>query len=83
MTDGELQKEVLEILEGGEIPQRVANRLIMAAVVENYGVSKKNSKALFGDEKHAGLVAEVKFWKRINWLAITLLLAEAYAIIMK
>jgi len=83
MTDGELQKEVLEILEGGEIPQRVANRLIMAGVVENYGMSKKNSSALFGDEKHAGLVAEVKFWKRLNYLLIVILLTEAAAIIVK
>lgn len=83
MKDGKLQEEVLEILEGGDIPQRVANRLIMAGVVENYGMSKKNSKALFGDEKQAGLVAEVKFWKRINYLLLTLFVAEAVAIIVK
>ena len=83
MPDGELQKEVLEILEGGEIPQRVANWLIMAGVVENYGMSKKNSEALFGSEEEPGLVAEVKFWKRLNYLLIVLLLTEAAAIILK
>lgn len=77
MSNGALQKELREILESGEIPQKVANRLIMAGVVENNKLSKRNGGALFGDEKTAGLVAQVKFWKKINWLIISLLLVEA------
>lgn len=83
LTSGELQQEVKEILEGGEIPQRVANRLIMAGIVENYRLSEKNAKALFGDGDQPGLIAEVSFWKRVNWLLLTLLLAEVVAIVGK
>jgi hypothetical protein len=83
LTNGKLQQEVKEILEGGEIPQRVANRLIMAGVVENYRLSEKNTKALFGDGDQPGLIAEVSFWKRINWLLLTLLMAEAIAIVVR
>ena len=83
MGNGELQQEVREILEGGEIPQRVANRLIMAGVVENYRLTKKNARTLFGDDALTGLVAEVRFWKRVNWLLVSLLLAEAAAIVVK
>ncbi len=82
MTNGELQREVKEILEGGEIPQRVANRLIMAGVVENYRLSMRNARTLFGDDDQSGLVAEVRFWKRINWLLFTLLMAEVVAILV-
>lgn len=81
MSTGELQKELREILESGQIPQKVANRLIMAGVVENHKLSKKNGVALFGDKDTNGLVAEVRFWKRVNWIIITLLVAEAVAII--
>ncbi len=81
MGNGELQQEVREILEGGEIPQRVANRLIMAGVVENYRLTRRNGRTLFGDDARSGLVAEVRFWKRVNWLLVSLLLAEAAAIV--
>ncbi len=80
MSNGELQNEVREILESGDVPQKVANRLIMAGVVENYKLSKKNGVALFGDEDTTGIVAEVRFWKRINWLIIALLIAQAVAV---
>lgn len=83
MNSGELQKEVKDILESGDIPQKVANRLIMAGVVENYQLSKRNGRALFGDENTTGIVDEVKFWKRINWLLVSLLLVEAIAIVTK
>jgi hypothetical protein len=55
----------------------------MAGVVESYRLSEKNARALFGDGDQTGLIAEVSFWKRINWLLLGLLLAEVVAIVVK
>ncbi len=42
MSNGVFE-EVKEIIESGQIPQKVSNRLLAALVIEAYGQGKKNA----------------------------------------
>lgn len=82
MANNELQKQALEMIASEDIPPRVSNRLIAAIVIENTKVSKKNNDALYGADGKTGLIAEVRFWKKLNFYLFGALIGSAIAILV-
>jgi hypothetical protein len=80
MDNGELLKQARQIIENEEIPQRVSNKLIMAAIVERAKVSKVVWETLYGK---GGLVHKVNFWQKVSWLFLTILLGQALLLLFK
>ena len=84
MSNGELLHEVKQIFEEDiPIPTKVANRLVMAGQVQNYKVNQEILTILYGNDGKSGLIAKVeeneksrKNQTRLNWLLISVLIAE-------
>ena len=83
MDNGALQQKVMEILETGEVPPKVANRLIMAAIVENFKISKGNREILFGTDKKTGLITGFRILKKVNWFLIASLIGALIGLAFK
>jgi len=83
MPNGELLQELQKMVESGDIPSQVSNRLILAGIIQNFNQTRDNAEMLDTvNTEQQTQQAELDLYKKINWLIIAVIIGEAIAIII-